>query len=148
MKKSLKIITIKALLMLMVFNVSVYAQDKTYKSGTVWTVSLVKTKANMSVEYLNSLKANWKAINDEAVKQGLIISYKILEGRSANPEDFDIMLMVETKDVATIQANEEKFDAIRKKIMGGEDAIQKVNQARVDVREIYGNKMFFEVVYK
>lgn len=148
MKKSLKIIAINAILMLMIFNVSVNAQDKTYKKGTVWTVSMVKTKANMSVEYLNSLKANWKAINDEAVAQGLIISYKILQGNSSNPEDFDIMLMVETKDMATIQANEEKYDAIRKKVMGSEDAIQKVNQARIDVRELYGSKLFYEVVYK
>ena len=148
MKKLLTAFSINAILFLTVLNVTAYAQEKTFKSGSVWSVSMVKTKANMGIEYLNSLKANWKAIHDEAVAQGIIISYKILEGRSANPEDFDVMLMVETKDLATVDANDAKFDAIRKKVMGGEDAIQKVNQARIDVRELYGSKMMREVIYK
>lgn len=110
----------------------------------------MKTKANMSIEYLNGLKSNWKAIHDEAVAQGLILSYKILDGAAANPDDFDIMLMVESKNMASLEGNEEKWDAIRKKIMGekAEEAMKTVNQARVDVREIYGAKLMREVVYK
>ena len=102
----------------------------------------------MSIEYLNGLKANWKAIHDEAVAQGLIVSYKILDGAAANPEDFDIMLMVETKDLASTEGNEAKWEAIRKKVMGGEDAIKTVNQARVNVRDMYGSKVMREVIYK
>jgi hypothetical protein len=41
----------------------------------------------MSTEYINSLKANWKLTHDEAVKQGLILSYKILAGDASNPDD-------------------------------------------------------------
>jgi hypothetical protein len=148
MKKSFSTIAICSMFFLMLINVSAYAQERQYTSGSVWTVSMVKTKANMGVEYLNSLKANWKAINDEAKAQGLILSYKILDGRAANPEDFDIMLMVETKDLASMEGNEAKWEAIRKKVMGGEDAIKTVNQARVNVREMYGSKMMREVIYK
>ncbi len=85
--KKLLLSSICSLVLFLILNVSVYAQDRQYTSGTAWTVSMVKTKANMGVEYINSLKANWKAINDEAKAQGLLISYKILEGRAANPED-------------------------------------------------------------
>lgn len=148
MKKLFLPTAICSLLLLMLINVSAFAQDRQYTSGTVWTVSMVKTKANMSVEYLNSLKANWKLINDEAKAQGLILSYKILEGRAANPEDYDIILMVETKDMASMEGNEAKWEAIRKKVMGGDDAIKTVNQARVNVREMYGSKVMREVIYK
>ena len=148
MKKTFLSTSICTLLLFMLINVSAYSQDRQYTSGTVWTVSMVKSKANMSVEYLNSLKANWKAINDEAKAQGLILSYKILEGRASNPEDFDIMLMIETKDLASTEGNEAKWEAIRKKVMGGDEAIKNVNQARVNVREMYGSKVMREVIYK
>jgi len=148
MKKLFLPTAICTLLLFMLINVTSFAQDRQYTSGTVWTVSMVKTKANMGVEYLNSLKANWKAINDEAKAQGLILSYKILEGRAANPEDYDIILMVETKDMASMEGTEAKWDAIRKKVMGGEEAIKNVNQARVNVRDMYGSKVMREVIYK
>ncbi len=148
MKKSFSSIAIVSMFILMLINVSAYAQERQFTSGTVWTVSMVKTKANMGVEYLNSLKANWKAINDEAKAQGLILSYKILDGRAANPEDFDIMLMLETKDLSSMEGTEAKWDAIRKKVMGGEDANKTVNQARLNVREMYGSKVMREVIYK
>jgi hypothetical protein len=124
------------------------AQTPNYTPGSVWTVSMIKTKANMSIEYINSLKANWKAVHDEAKSQGLIISYKILSGNAANPEDFDIMFLVESKNLAAMEGNEEKWDAIRKKVMGGDDAASALNQSRLNVREPYGSKMMREVVYK
>lgn len=148
MKKLFLPTAICSIMFFMLINISAFAQDRQYTSGTVWTVSMVKTKANMGVEYLNSLKANWKAINDEAKAQGLILSYKILEGRAANPEDYDIILMVETKDMASMEGTEVKLDAIRKKVMGGDDAVKTVNQARANVRDMYGSKVMREVIYK
>jgi hypothetical protein len=121
---------------------------KTFKDGTVWDVSFVKTKANMGVEYLNSLKSNWTKVYDEAIKQGLVVSYKILAGEAANPEDWDIMLMVEYKNLASMEGNDDKWEAIAKTVMGGEEAMKSTNQKRVDVREIYGSKVLREVVYK
>jgi hypothetical protein len=125
-----------------------FAQTPQYTPGSVWTISMIRTKANMGVEYINSLKANWKATQDEAKAQGLILSYMILEGAAANPEDFNVMLMVETKDYATMEANREKWEAVRKKVMPDEEAMKKLNQARVEVREMYGSKMMREVIYK
>ncbi len=57
------------------FGSTLFAQEKTYKEGSVWQVGFIKVSANMTVEYLNNLKLNWKATHDEAVKQGVIVSY-------------------------------------------------------------------------
>ena len=124
------------------------AQERTFKDGSVWQVGFIKTSANMTVEYINNLKNNWKATHDEAVKEGLILSYKILEGTSANPEDWDVMLMTEFKNLAAMDVFEEKFDAISKKIIGNEDVMKKLNESRVSMRTIYGGKLLKEVVYK
>jgi hypothetical protein len=130
------------------FSTTISAQEKSYKDGSVWQIGFIKANANMNVEYLNNLKNNWKVIRDEAVKQGLILSYKILQGSAANPEDWDIMLMTEYKSLAAMEASEDKWEAISKKIIGGEDAMKKLNESRVSMRTIYGGKLLKEVIYK
>jgi hypothetical protein len=130
------------------FSSTLIAQDKSYKDGSVWQVGFIKVGANMTVEYLNNLKSNWKATHDEAVKQGLIVSYKILQGTAANPEDWDIMLMTEFKSLAAMEGSDEKWQAISKNIIGGEEAMKKLNESRVSMRTIYGGKLLKEVVYK
>jgi hypothetical protein len=102
----------------------------------------------MGVDYLNNLKTTWKATEDEALKEGLILSYKILDGESANPEDWNLMLMVEYKNLASMEGNDDKWDAISKKVVGDDAAMKQLRETRVSQRTIYGTKMLREVVYK
>ena len=143
-----KIITLILIAFTLTLSSTINAQDKTYTNGSVWQIGFIKVGANMTVEYLNNLKNNWKATHDEAVKQGLIVSYKILQGAAANPDDWDIMLMTEFKNMAAMEGQEDKWDAISKKIIGGEEAMKKLNESRVSMRTIYGGKLLREVVYK
>ncbi len=143
-----KISTVLFMVIALSVSLSLSAQEKTYKDGSVWQVGFIKTGANMSVEYLNNLKNNWKATHEEAVKQGVIVSYKILHGASANPEDWDVMLMTEYKSLSAMEGAEEKWEAISKKIIGGEESMKKLNDSRVSMRTIYGGKLLREVVYK
>jgi len=129
-------------------NTSSFAQERTYKDGSAWTVSFVQIKNGMGRDYLNSLKTTWKAVQDEGVKQGLILSYKILEGNASNPDDWQIMLMVEYKNLASMDGNEDKWDAISKKVVGSEEDQKKLREIRVNMRTMYGTKLMREVVYK
>ena len=125
-----------------------YAQDKVYKDGTVWEVSFIKVNSNMSDDYLKSLKTSWKAVSDEAVKQGLILSYKVLEGSASNPSDFDIMLMTEFRNLASMEGQDDKWQAIEKKVLGSEENMKKLNESRVSIRTIFGQKLLREIVYQ
>ena len=122
--------------------------SKTYKDGSVWTISMIKTKQGMKDDYLADLKTTWKAVHDEAVKQGLIISYKIISGTASSPEDWDLMLMQEYKDLATMEAGKDKWDVIEKKVVGSDEAMKTLMQSRVSKREMYGTKMMREVIFK
>jgi hypothetical protein len=125
------------------------AQDKKeYKDGSVWVLGIIKTKTGMKDEYLKSLKTTWVAIQEEAIKQGFLLSYKVISGASSSPEDWDLLLMQEYKDLATMEANKDKWEAIQKKIVGGEEAAKTLNQNRVSMREMYGNKLMREVTFK
>lgn len=136
------------LVLLITASTASYAQTRNYKDGSVWAVSIIKSETGQSIAYLNNLKTTWKGIMDEAKTQGLILSYKILDGTSANPDDFDIMLMVEYKNLAAMEGNDDKFDAITAKVIGNDDAQSKLRDNRVKMRSIYGTKLMREVVYK
>ena len=124
-----------------------FAQGRGYKEGSVWTVGFIKTGPNMSEDYLKSLKNTWKAVSDEAVKEGLIVSYKILSGTAANPDDWNIMLMQEFKNMAAMDGNDDKWDALERKVVGTDEAMQKLNESRVNMRTIYGGKLLREIIY-
>lgn len=129
------------------FGTKGFAQERTYKDGSVWTMSFIKMNTGQDETYLNSLKTSWKAVNDEALKQGLILSYKILAGNAASPDDWNLVLMVEYKNLASMEGNDEKWDAIQAKILPPAD-LKKLVESRVAVRTIYGDKLLREVVYK
>jgi hypothetical protein len=125
------------------------AQDKPYTEGTVWSVDFIKVKPNMGGDYLKSLATTWVKVHEEAVAQGLIVSYKVLSGSAANPEDFDIILMTESRNMAAFDTDDDaKWKAIYDKVVGGEEVRKTLNQSRLDMREIHGSKLMRELRFK
>ncbi|MCK7517384.1 MAG: hypothetical protein MZV64_06505 [Ignavibacteriales bacterium] len=59
------------------------AQDTPYDVGTVWNLAFIRTGVNSEDDYLKGLKNTWEASMKEAVKEGLIKSYKMLLGSAA-----------------------------------------------------------------
>src|SRR5260370_33621765 len=122
--------------------------DAPYTGGPVWTVSMVKAKYGMGDEFLKGLAKTFKGTLDEAKKQNLIMDYKILLGDSADPHDFDIVLMVEQKNMASFDNAREKFDPIARKIEGTPDQQVATATKRVELREILGTKLMREITLK
>ncbi len=122
--------------------------DAPYTEGSVWNITMVKTKPGMDDQYLKGLAKTFKGNLDEAKKQKLILSYKILIGSAATSNDFNILLMVESKDMAALDNGREKFDPIAKKIEGSVEEQEKTMVKRLDIREIVGDKLMREVTLK
>ena len=92
--------------------------DAPYTEGPVWQITMVKTKHGMTDEYIKGLAKTFRGALDEAKKQNLILDYKILVGDAANPQDFNILLMTQSKNMASLDNVREKFDPIARKIEG------------------------------
>jgi hypothetical protein len=122
--------------------------DAPYTEGPVWNITMVKAKAGMGDEYLKALAKTFKASLEEAKKQNLVLDYKILLGNAATPQDFDILLMVESKNMAALDNAREKFDPIARKIVGTTDQQQAIQVKRLDIREIMGTKLMREITLK
>ena len=145
--KKLRVIAL-AVLSLGITTLCSAQSDAPYTEGPVWTVTMVKTKTGMTDEYLKELAKTLKTTLEEAKKQNLVLDYKILLGNPATPQDFNILIMVESKNMAAQDNTREKFDPIARKIVGTTDQQQAMQVKRLDIREILGTKLMREITLK
>ena len=124
------------------------AADRPYTLGSVWTVTLVRVKYGMDSTYLTDLAANWRRVMDAAKKQDLVVSYKILDGNAASHGDWNMLLLVESKNWAAFDGADDKFEAIAEKMVGPEKAQMESLFKRGEVREIVGVRNFQEMTFK
>ena len=68
-------------------------QNKPYTEGTVWNLTFIKLKPGMFDVYVEDAVVGRAREMAEAKKQGIVLSYKVLSGTSANREDWDILFM-------------------------------------------------------
>lgn len=133
---------------LSVVSVTALAQEKPYTEGTVWTVSMIRVKPGLFDVYMRDVLPLRKKINEEAKKQGLVISSHVLSGNSMGRDDWDVMFLEEYKNWAAFDGISAKYDAIEAKIIGSEDKQVQLMTKRGDVREILGNKVMQELIPK
>ena len=145
--KKLQIVAVAAL-SLGIASLCSAQSDAPYTEGPVWTVTMVKTKTGMTDEYLKELAKTLKGTLEEAKKQNLVLDYKILLGNPATPQDFNILIMVESKNMAAQDNTREKFDPIARKLVGTTDQQQAIQVKRLDIREIMGTKLMREITLK
>jgi hypothetical protein len=124
------------------------AEDKAYTQGHVWTITMVKVKYGMRDTYLNEVLPLRKKIQEEAKKEGLLISSHTLVGDPANQGDFDVMFLEEHTNWATFDGFDAKMEAIEEKIVGSQDKQNQMLAKRVEVREVLGEKAMQELIAK
>jgi hypothetical protein len=124
------------------------AEDRPYTEGHVWVVTMVKVKYGMMDTYLNDVIPMRKKIDEEARKDGLVLSSHILSGFPANREDFDLLLMEEYKNFAAFDGLHAKYEAIIEKIVGPQDKQTQLMVKRIEVREVTGIKAMQELLPK
>ncbi|MEE9443613.1 MAG: hypothetical protein V3V99_13190 [candidate division Zixibacteria bacterium] len=134
--------------LIFVFITPIVSAESPYINGSVWGISLIQTEANMQEQYIKDLQGAWKKVMDAALEEGLILSYKVFVGGAANPDDWDVMLMVEFKNYAALDGLDEKFTTIVERVIGAEDEQIKMTLERGDIREIFGDKLMQEITIK
>jgi hypothetical protein len=114
----------------------------------VWTVTMIKVKPGMFDVYMKDLLPLRKKMNEEARKQGLVLSSHVLAGNAAGRDDFDVMILEEYKNWAAFDGMTAKYEAISRSIIGPEQKQVELMTKRTEVREIVGEKTMQEVVTK
>ena len=126
---------------------TVHAQVKRpYRDGTVWNVTFVRMKPGMNTAYLNYLASDWKRNQEAAKKEGLIVSYKVLSTEAHDPNDWNLILMTEVKDLTTLEATQDKADALSQRLVGDDQKQMQGYKDRSEIREIIGIRQAREIV--
>ena len=129
-------------------SVVVYGQEKPYTEGSVWYISMIRVKPGMLDVYMRDVLPLRKKINEEAKKQGLVVSSHVLSGLSTGRDDFDVMFLDEYKNWAAFDGLTAKYEAIESKLIGAEEKRVQLMTKRIEVREILGEKTMQELIVK
>jgi hypothetical protein len=132
---------------LVMLGFSLYAQvTRPFHPGTVWEIQFIRVKPGMDNAYKNWLASDWKKEQEAFKSSGLIIGYKVLETEAHGPNDYNMMLMTEVKDLATAEANEQKMDALAQQVIGPDQQQEQGYKNRESLREPLGTRIAREVV--
>src|SRR3989442_12173173 len=108
----MKFAALCTMLVLMLAAQTGFGQEKPYKEGSVWTVTFVKVKPGMMDTYLRDLGANRKKLMEQAKKDGLILSERLLSGDATGRADFELIFMVEVNNWAAFARLSAMFHAL------------------------------------
>ena len=131
----------------LLLGLSLYAQiNRPYHHSSVWEVSFIQVKPGMNVAYLNYLTTDWKKEQEALKSAGITLSYKVLTTEGHGSTDWNLMLLTEYKDLATLEASEKKADALGQKLIGTDEKQMQGYKDRLAIREVMGTRLAREVV--
>ncbi len=147
MKYKTRILVGLLIVLVLTLSIVVVAQvNRPYRNGSVWSIGFIKMKPGMDTAYLNYVAGDWKREQEALKKDGQIISYKVLTTESHGSNDWNIMLMTEYKDMATMEANEAKADNLAQTVIGTDEKQMQGYRDRLQIREVLENRLAREIV--
>ncbi len=142
-----RILTGALIVLVLTLSIVVVAQVvRPYQNGSVWSIGFIKMKPGMDTAYLTYIATDWKKQQEVFKKEGMIISYKVLTTESHGSGDWNIMLMTEYKDLATMEANETKADNLGQKVFGTDEKQMQGYRDRLQIREVLENRVAREII--
>ncbi len=147
MKNKTPILVSSLVVLILTLSIVVVAQvSRSYRNGTVWQISYIQMKPGMETAYLNYIATDWKRSQEALKKDGQSISYKVLTTEAHGSDDWNIMLMTEYKDMATMEANEAKADNLLQTVIGTDEKQMQGYRDRLQIREVQEIRLAREIV--
>jgi hypothetical protein len=119
-----------------------------YSQGSVYALTFIRSHAGLTNDYLKNLRAVYRKVMEDAKSECLILSYKVFLAPAANRADWDVMTMIEYKNMAALDGLDEKWEAIYAKSIGTTQEQRAGSQERGKIRDILGEKIVREIILK
>ena len=120
--------------------------QRQYKNGSVWVIQFVNVKPGMDEAYMNHITGVWKTLLEAEKKDKVVLSYKVLRTEGHTADDWNMMLMAEYKDLASLEAFEAREEAIAQKVVGDDQKQQQGYKDRLEIRQITGSRVARELL--
>ncbi len=132
------------LLLLFCFAATTQAQENT-TPGPVWRVTMYKVKPGKMNDVLMDLRRNFRVVNEEFKRQGLILDYRVYTNSTTDgPGDWDFAIALSYKNWAALDDLGPKADAITLKHYGSREKRQEAADARNQLREVVASRLMRE----
>jgi hypothetical protein len=147
MKKAVRLTVGMVCLSLMLVSASL-AQDQ-YTEGTVERVNLIRILPGHFNGFMADIKTNLQPIWDAEKADGLIIGYHVfLNQTKSSPEDWDIGVSLEYKNMASLDGLAQKVLDLRMKQYGDKSKEQKVIDKRVESAQTVASYLIRNITVK
>lgn len=114
-----------------------------YMDGTVWVVDFLRTREGSTDRLLERLAYDWRSMLEQARGEGLIVSYRVLHGMPAHQRDWDVMTLIELRNMAALDGFNQRLGEIGANPIGPRLS-RSVDFS--DVREVVGTRIVREIV--
>ena len=137
-----------ALALLASVSTSKAAESLPYAEGSVLEMTFIRIMPGGNDAYMQFLQKEWKPVQEAAKKEGLILSYHVAAGMAANKDDWDMVLVVEYKNMAALDGLEEKYLVVAEKAAGSNKEQEKRSEDRNKIRQVVGSKLVRELNFR
>jgi hypothetical protein len=125
------------------------AADRVYEDGgSVWSISFIETKPGHFDDYIANLNQIWRRYLDAQMEDGDVLSYKMIPIAFPRDGEPNLMLMVEFKNWAAFDRDNEYFDDLAERLQGGTDEATQSNIDREELRALRGGFAGQEISFK
>jgi len=120
--------------------------NRPYHDGSVWTIGVISIKPGMDTAYKNYLATEWKKQQEALKKEGIILSYMVIQTEAHSATDWNVLLLTEYKDLATLEANQAKADNLAQTVVGNDEKQMQGYRDRLLIREVLGNRLARQII--
>ena len=132
------------------FSVPASAQDheRNWENGTILQVTHVHIKPGMFNAYINDLNGLWRVFQEEQMKDGSVVGYRMWSNVAAREDEPDLILTVEYANWAAFDRGVEYFEELSTKLRGSTEKMRTLNIERGELREIGSTFNLQEIKFK
>lgn len=123
-------------------------EELPYSEGPVTEISYIKIKPGMGDAYMSWLASDWKKLNEEYKKAGIILESHVYALRARTPHDADLMLCIVYKNMAALDNLDDRTEAIDAKFWGTRKKANEATVSRESMREVLGSELVQEMLLK
>ena len=132
------------------FSVPASAQDNTrnWDYGNVIATSAVHLEPGALNAYINDLNGLWRIFLDQQVKDGNVVSYRILQKSFPRDGEPNLILITEHPNWAAFDLSNKYFEDLTKKLQGSLDKSRDANIDRGKLRRLGGQSVYQEIKFQ
>ena len=133
-----------------VLSVPATAQDneRNWENGNVVATTQVFTEPGMFNAYINDLRGLWRVFLDQQIKDGNVVSYRMLVNSFPRNGEPNLILITEHPNFAAFDLSAEYFEELTKRLQGSLDKSRDANIERGKLRRLGGNAVYQEIKFK